>query len=473
MASSSSSQYGGNGSGGRRGRGRGRGRGTGRGRGRGRGGDFEGPSSSRRRSGDGVWPEPFVEALAVQVAIDASRSVNRLAAAAALFNLFQVCSRWQAVSRSDLLWRELTRRIWNRRLRLLPHPTWRDEFIFRHRTARNFRTGRYIYTALPLIPPDDDGNDGDGDEDNILSCRRLALSDHHLAAGFSDGSVRLFHLPSRTHLLTLRPQHRHLLGRFSRAVSGIILSDAQVIFASHDGDIHVAMVNNGAPVRRAHLGAVVNDGALVDFSGCSRWWVGLYAGVPGRAFHVWNGLTEELVFVGGTLTDPEAVTGWHLLTDLTDFIARVRVPTHDSAVACTSLRVIVLDLTNHGIILGDEEFHRGLIVGSVDASESAFVAVDARGLASVRRVATLEEICQFTVRGATQRAVLGCMNSGYVIMCTGGVFRVWEVEHGAHLPHLYSFRERVGEVTAVAADERYVVACSSDTSMHLWDFGAQ
>lgn len=65
---------------------------------------------------------------------------------------------------------------------------------------------------------------------------------------------------------------------FSRAVSGIILSDTQVIFASHDGDIHVAMVNGVAPVRRAHLGAVVNDGALVDFSGCSRWWVGLYAG---------------------------------------------------------------------------------------------------------------------------------------------------------------------------------------------------
>lgn len=194
------------------------------------------------------------------------------------------------------------------------------------------------------------------------------------------------------------------------------------------------------------------------------------AGVPGRAFHVWNGLTEELVFVGGTLTDPEAVTGWHLLTDLTDIIARVRVPTHDSAVACTSLRVIVLDLTDHGIILGDEEFRRGLIVGSVDASDSAFVAVDARGRATVRRVGSLEEICWFQVRGATQRAVLGCMNLGYAIMCVGDLFRVWEVEHGEYL---YSFRERVGEVTAVAADERYVVACSSDMSMHLWDFGAQ
>lgn len=270
---------------------------------------------------------------------------------------------------------------------------------------------------------------------------------------------------------TLRPHPRDRLGVFSHAVCGIILSDAQVIFASHDGDIHVGVVNNHVvPVRRAHLGDVVRDGALVDFSGCSRWWIGLYAGVPGRSIHVWNGLTEELVFVGGTLTDPESVRGWHLLTESTDFIARVRVPTHDSAVACTSLRVIVLDLANHGIILGDEEIQRGLIVGSVDASNSAFVIVDARGLASVRRVDTMDEICSFTVRGATHRPVLGCMNTGYVIMCAGGVFRVWEADRGQNL---YSFTERVGEVTAVVADERYVAACSSDTSIHLWDFGAQ
>ncbi|TQD83054.1 hypothetical protein C1H46_031367 [Malus baccata] len=53
------------------------------------GGDLEGPSSSRRRSVNEVWPEPFVEALAAQVAIEASRSVGRLAAAPALANVFQ------------------------------------------------------------------------------------------------------------------------------------------------------------------------------------------------------------------------------------------------------------------------------------------------------------------------------------------------------------------------------------------------
>lgn len=52
------------------------------------------------------------------------------------------------------------------------------------------------------------------------------------------------------------------------------------MFASLDGDIHVAATDNAAvPYRRAHVGDVVNDGALVDFSGCERWWVGLYAGL--------------------------------------------------------------------------------------------------------------------------------------------------------------------------------------------------
>ena len=54
------------------------------------GGDFDGPSSSRRRATNEVWPEPFIEALATQVAIDASRSLGRIHAAAALSNVFQV-----------------------------------------------------------------------------------------------------------------------------------------------------------------------------------------------------------------------------------------------------------------------------------------------------------------------------------------------------------------------------------------------
>lgn len=83
MSSSSSSSNG---------NGNGNGNGSGGNYGARRGGEYEGPSRSRPRAINEVWPEPFVEALAAQVAIDASRLVGRLAAAQALANVFQVCS---------------------------------------------------------------------------------------------------------------------------------------------------------------------------------------------------------------------------------------------------------------------------------------------------------------------------------------------------------------------------------------------
>lgn len=187
-------------------------------------------------------------------------------------------------------------------------------------------------------------------------------------------------------------------------------------------------------------------------------------------------MTEELVFNGGTLTDPEAVRGWHLLTELTELIGRVRLTSRELAVACTSLRFIVFDLRDldlmrdQVIVLGGQEFPRRLMVGAFDARHEEFVIVDRRGSASVRRVGTLEEVCRFDVRGASQRGVLGCTNGGYALMCVGGLIRAWEIEHGEHL---YSLVERIGEATALVADERYLVACSSDNTIHLWDFGVQ
>lgn len=175
-----------------------------------------------------------------------------------------MCSTWRAISRSELLWQNLTRRIWN--IEHLHHNTWREEYIYRHRTSNNFRQRRYLHTTLPFIPAD-------------LFCRRLALSNGHLAAGFSDGTVHIFHLPSGLHLTTFYPHHRDRLGRFSSSVSGIaFLSHARLVFATLDGSIHVTAIDGGVPLRRAHVGDVVNDGALVDFSGSDRWWVGLYAG---------------------------------------------------------------------------------------------------------------------------------------------------------------------------------------------------
>ncbi|XP_057955825.1 transcriptional regulator STERILE APETALA [Malania oleifera] len=434
-----------------------------------RGREIEGPSSPPRpllAGNNGVWPEPFLEALATHLAIDAAGTAGRLAAAVALANLFQVCSTWRAVSRSDRLWRRLTRRIWARQR--LMHDTWQDEYISCHRTASNFRTGRYQHTLLHFDTSDVDDPVG-------LICRCLAVSDTHLASGFADGTVRLFLLQTRLHVATFRPNHRDRLGPFSRAVSGIILSDTRLVFASLDGDVHVAAINEVAPPRRAVFGDVFADGALVDFAGCNRWWVGLYAGVPGRAFHVWDGVSEEPIYVGGSLTDPDAVMGWHLLTELTEFVGRVRVVSRDTAVAGTSRGIVVFDLTNQGIVLRDDEaYPRGLIVPSVDASNGAYVAVDGRGLARVRRVDVLVEICRFPVGGGPRRGlmVMGCMNGGYVLMCAGGVIRVWnrEVEHGEYL---YSFVERIGQPNAMVANDRHVAASCVDTSLHLWDFGAQ
>lgn len=327
----------------------------------------------------------------------------------------------------------------------------------------NFRNRRYNYTTLDFDP--------------ALSCRCLALSDFHLAVGFEDGTVRLFDLATRLHVSTCLPHHNVLLGAFSRAVSGIILSRARLVFASLYGDVNVAALDTVAPLdpviptRHVHLGQGVNDGALVDFAGCSRWWVGLYAGAPGQAFRIWDGETEEPVFVGGSLTDPEAVMGWHMFTELTNFVGRVRVTSQESAVACTSRRVIVFNLRNGGNVHGEQEFAPGFIVGSLDANNEAYVIVDGRGVASVRRAENLEEVCRFVVGGTSQRRVLGCMNGGYALMCIGSVIRAWEVERGVYL---YNLRERtLGDLVAMVADDRYVAACNSDTTIHLWDFGAQ
>ncbi|GAB2274999.1 hypothetical protein Dimus_009767 [Dionaea muscipula] len=449
-------------------------------------------SSSRRRSSsfmaasEGVWPEPFVESLAFQVALDASVSNGRLAAAPAMAILFLVCSTWGAISRSELLWQNLTRRVWNATRHL--QQTWRNEYIYRHRTARNFRLRRYIYTTLhftDVAAPVPGNNNNDAGADHHLICLRIALSDHHLAAGFSDGSVRLFDLHSHLHLHTFRPFLRDLLGLFSRAVSGIVLSPQRVTFASLDGDVHVshfAVYGGPGPgpgpgaTRRARLGDVVNDGALVDFTGCERFWVGLYAGVPGRAIHIWHAVSEELLFEGGTLTDPEAVMGWHMFTEwTTEFVGRVRVTGQELAVAWTGLRVLLFDLRNQGLVVGEEDAPLGLIVGFADAADEAFMTADTSGVVSVRRVRTLEEVCRFSLRGAgagataAARGLLGCMNSGYAVMCVGGVVRAWEIEHGERL---YRFRERIGEATALTASERRVAGSSSGRTIHVWDFGA-
>lgn len=370
-----------------------------------------------------------------------------------------------------MLWNNLTAQIWNGAH--LTRPTWRDEFIFRHQTYLNFQNRQYNYTLLHFNDPNDAVPTSSTDTDpDALTCRCLALSDYHLAAGFSDGAVRLFHLQTRVHVTTLRPFVRPRLGRYSPAVSGIIITHqgSRLVFATLDGDIHVFIIDGGTPLRRAHVGDVVTNGALVDFSGCDSWWVGLFAGVPEQAFHIWNSVSEELLFVVGRLTDPEALIGWHMLTEFTEPLGRVRVTSRETAIACTSIRLIIFDLNNQGLVLGESEPRRGFVVGTLDVAGEVFMSVDRRGMATVRRVHDMSEVCRFNARGVPQRGLLGCINRGYAFLCAGGVVRVWEAERGGYL---YNFWERIGDANALIADDRYVAASCSDSSIHLWDFGAQ
>ncbi|KAI4384921.1 hypothetical protein MLD38_003005 [Melastoma candidum] len=429
-------------------------------------GDLEDPSSSRRRrrrqdGNNDVWPEPFLESLAAQVAIDASRTFGRLAAAPSLVNVFQVCSTWRAVSRSELLWARLSQQVWARNR--LTQQTWHDEYIYWHQTSTNFRIGRSMHSTLQFDPLEvNDNPDG-------LICRCLALSELHLACGFADGTVRLFDLTSLDHLGTYQPHHLGGLGLHPRAVSGIILSDSRLVFATLDGDVHVVPIGVAGQLRRAHTGDVVNDGALVDFTGCSHWWVGLYAGVPGRAFHIWDDNSEEVVFIGGSLTDPESLMGWRMLTELTQFVGHVRVNDQETAVACTNTRVVQIDLRNHGVVIGEQRYRRGVIVTATDVNNEAYIIVDTRGIATVRRLVTSEQVCRFRVSGAAQGRAIGCMNSGYAVISAGGTIGTWEVHHGEAL---YSFGDGLGEVLAIIADDRYIVASLNDATIHLWDFSA-
>lgn len=431
-------------------------------------------SSSRQRAMNEVWLEPVVEALATQVAIDASHYHGRLAAASALAIIFQVCSTWREVSRSDLLWQRLTRRIWRRTYRL--RDTWQLEYIYWHRTARNFTTGRHAL-VVPQYDP--------GDHHQNLICRCLTLSDTHLACGFVDGSVRLFDLHTGAHVSTFWSNHGLLFGPFSQSVSGIVIGSSTLAFARLDGDVYIAIINGPGPIpgpipaRRAINGDVVNNGVLVEFAGSSRWWVGLYAGHAGGAFQIWDAHTEQRVFVGGSLTDPETVQGWHMLTELVEPVGRVRVTEREYVVACTSTRLVCFNLRNPEVLLRDVVSITGFIVGSLDVSHEVFVVVERSGVGTVRRVNNFERVSRFRLRASWLRGLLGCMNLGYVITYSGGsgLLRVWDIhEPAARLCITLPVRDDgEGQVhgNSMVANQTHVAISFNDSSIHLLDFSVQ
>jgi hypothetical protein len=253
------------------------------------------------------------------------------------------------------------------------------------------------------------------------------------------------------------------------------------VLAYRDGDIHVSPLDDGplGTPHRVHAGNVVVDGPLLDFSGDNRWWIGLFAGAPGKSWHIWNANTEQLIYVGGSLTDAGALMGWYMLTDFgAPVVGRVRLACPGMAVGCSSSRIQVMDLENPGFIINELALQQGdLAVDSVDATrEGKIVYVDLNGLAKVCQVPTLDEVCSFDpLRRDMQGQHLGeaarvvtCMNWGYVV-CFSDWAGAWDALTGEFL---YRFRERIGNVVMAVANNRYVVAWSADSGLHLWDFGA-
>lgn len=344
--------------------------------------------------------------------------------------------------------------------------TWQREYINCHRTARNFETGR-LSSSTPQFDP--------SEQRRHLMCRCLTISDNRLACGYVDGSVRVFDLVTYDHVSTFLSDHGHLLGPFSRSVSGIVITDSDITFARLDGDIYVGAINvhGHSQARRAVSGFVMNNGVLVGFAGTARWWVGLFAGIAGRAFQVWNAESGERVFVGGSLTDPETVMGWHMLTELVDPVGRVRVTEGEFVVACTGLRLICFNAWNPEVLLRDVMSASGFVVSSMDVSEEAFVVVERGGVGTVWRVGTMELMSRFRLRSSWVRGLWGCMNLGYVLTYSPNpapFLRVWNIEQeeGRLCVRLYL---RAGEVNSMVADERHVAISSN--GINLLDFGVQ
>jgi len=381
----------------------------------------------------------------------------------------QVCSTWREVSRSDLLWQRLTRRIWRRTYQL--RATWQLEYMYWHRTARNFSTGRHRFFDQAVFDP--------SDHHHHLLCRCLALSDTHLACGFVDGSVRLFDLETRAHVTTFLSLHGHLFGPFSRSVSGIVIINSSITFARLDGDIYVDNVDGPGPIqaRRAVEGDVVNNGVLVGFAGTGRWWVGLYAGIAGRAFQIWDARSEERVFVGGSLTDPETVMGWHMLTELVEAVGRVRVTEREYVVACTASRMVCFSFRNPEVLLRDVGSTMGFVVSSLDASQEAYVVLERNGVGTVRRASTYERLSRFRLNRLWVRGLWACMNLGYVLTYSPAPspspsLRVWDIEQAIGRLCV-TLGVRAGYVNSLVANDRHVSISSNDNNINLLDFGVQ
>ncbi|KAI5069574.1 hypothetical protein GOP47_0015875 [Adiantum capillus-veneris] len=415
------------------------------------------------------WPEECVERVAFLLAAQAARASGPRSAAPALSFFFQVCSSWRAVFYSESLWRSLCIAVWREEARGVEE-SWQDTYIRLHRTASNFWRGRAEHSLLDYQVSSDSNELGDRGDGSV--CRRLALSREYVAGGFSDGSLRIFSLASKECISTLEPFHESVIGPHSTSVAGISLAfnDGTVAFASMDGSVFAGDIAAGA-CRRVETSNYVNDGILVDFSGSSSRWAALYAGVRGRALHVWNAYTEELLHIGGDMTDADAYAGWSLLVNNADHIGRVRISQDTLAVVATRSKLCVLDMETLSTLftMGMTRSSQALSA-SLALHQDRILLVCANGMARVWASRSMEETARVRVGTVTRGAmVYGAMNAWMVLICNNGMIDVWDYSSDTLMYRLAE--ERLVEVNDMVANNEYVVACcNQEEGIHVWDF---
>ncbi|KAH7436759.1 hypothetical protein KP509_05G035100 [Ceratopteris richardii] len=411
--------------------------------------------------------EQCLERVALLLASRAAQaSGSPLSAAAALAQFFQVCRSWRAVSYSQSLWRRLCLSIWNRDAQLR-ESSWHQTFITLHRTAVNFSTGsaeRYLLDSDSLA----------NHNDATASCRRLAISSDHLAGGFSDGSLCVFSLDSKDCVCSFQTFHESVIGTHSRTIIGIILPDDEetVTFACMDGSVFKADIAPGAPCRRVLMGNYVEDGILADFSGNASKWAGLYAGVRGRALRVWDAYSEELVYVGGCMTDADAYAGWTMLVDNADNIGRVKVTRDRLLVVATRSKLCVMDMEALTILL-DISLSRSLqvIPASLALQDKYMLLVSGSGVVRILGTESAQEVASFSlgmhIRGST---VFGAMNSWHLMVNSRDILHVWDFPS---IRRPYRLATGLTDVTdLVCNDNNIAIACGSgeEQGIHIWDF---
>ncbi|KAJ7513776.1 hypothetical protein O6H91_23G013700 [Diphasiastrum complanatum] len=427
------------------------------------------PSSSSFASGSRMprlagassgLPESFVEAVVYELALQIFTARDPLSVAPVIANVFRVCSTWRNVSRSELLWKNLCRAIWHVENRY-EGLSWRQQYVRVHLTSLNFKKGNPKHHILDYETSQESNENGIG---NV--CRCLAISGRYMAGGFFDGSVRIFDLRSRLCISTMKSGHEDRFGPLSRAIAGLFVELETVVFASLEGSVFTANIFQSFP-RCVYVGNVIQDGALINFTGSNRWWVGLYAGSPGNCIRIWDATSQETVFRGGNIMDNDAMSGWNLFVEQAGQIGRVQISNDALLVAASRTSLNISDIENDGLYPRLEREEQ-MAVEALAVKDDKMLTASYDGSACIRSLPDLDEVCRIEnldVEDAGQLS--GSLNSRQCFLCISGEINVWDAISGVHL---YNLEEPVGDAYDLVASDEYVVASNPDFGLNLWDF---